>query len=169
MKNTQLQYSQRAFLLDLIDEAFNAKAWHGPNLRGSTRQVSALQAVWRVRLGRRNIAEVVLHCAYWKYATRRRICGDKRGSFTLKGSNWFAVSAKLSKEQWRDYVGILDAEHKALREAIATAPDSQLLEGAGDKRKPAGHVYGIAMHDTYHAGQIRFTKVLHKQAASAKK
>jgi hypothetical protein len=155
---------QRTFLLTLFDEAFDKKAWHGPNLRGSLRQVSPEQAVWRPRPGRHNIAEILLHCAYWKYATRRRIRGDKRGSFPLKGSNWFAVPAKLSKQQWRDYVALIDAEHKALREAIMTAPDTQLFDGAGARRAPSAHLRGIVMHDLYHAGQVRVLKVLHKQA-----
>ncbi|MHC4698293.1 MAG: DinB family protein [Planctomycetota bacterium] len=169
MKKTESRSGQRALLLRLVDEAFDKTAWHGPNLRGSIRQVSAQQAVWRPRAGRHNIAEVVLHCAYWKYAVRRRIRGDKRGSFPLKGSNWFTLPAKLSKTQWRDYVTLLDEEHRALRDAIATTPESRLLKNSGDKAEPAAHVYGIAMHDIYHAGQIRIAKVLHKQATGAGK
>ena len=169
MKEAETLSSQRALLLRLVDEAYDKTAWHGPNLRGSIRQVSTQQAVWRVRPGRHNIAEVVLHCAYWKYAVRRRIRGDKRGSFPLKGSNWFVLPKKLSKQQWRDYVALLDDEHRALREAIATTPQAQLFKASGGKPEPAAHVYGIAMHDTYHAGQIRVTKVLHKQTTGARK
>ncbi|NUQ50463.1 MAG: ATP-binding cassette domain-containing protein, partial [Phycisphaerae bacterium] len=39
-------------------------------------------------LGQRMKCEIALHAAYWKYVTRRRLRGDKRGSFPLKGSNW---------------------------------------------------------------------------------
>ena len=158
---------QRALVLTLIDEAYDKKAWHGPNLRGSIRQVSAQQAVWRPRPGRHNIAEIALHCAYWKYAVRRRILGGKRGLFPLKGSDWFALPATLSNRQWRDYVALLDDEHRALRDAVAAAPESQLSKASRGKREPAAHVYGIAMHDTYHAGQVRIIKVLHKQATGA--
>ncbi len=164
MKKTEDLGGQRALLLRLVDEAYDKTAWHGPNLRSSVRRVSPQQAVWRPRPGRHSIAEVVVHCAYWKYAVRRRIRGDKRGSFPLKGSNWFTLPAKLSKQQWRDYVALLDAEHQALRETIATAPASRLSAGSGSRHQPAMHVYGVAMHDIYHAGQIRITKVLHKQA-----
>ena len=68
---------ERALLLRMIDEAYDNKAWHGPNLRGAIRRVAPQLAVWRPRAGRRNIAEIVVHCAYWKYAVRRRIRGDK--------------------------------------------------------------------------------------------
>ena len=101
-----------------------------------------------------------MHCAYWKYAVRRRITGGKRGSFPLKGSNWFALPAKLAAKQWREYLSLLNEQHAALREAVARAPWAQLLKA----RRLAAHVHGIALHDVYHAGQVRTLKTLYKQA-----
>lgn len=168
MTKTTKLLTERALLVRLIDEAFDKQAWHGPNLRGSIRRVVANQAAWRPRPGRRNIAEIVVHCAYWKYAVRRRIRGDKRGSFPLKGSNWFALPARLTQEDWRSYVALLDAEHRVLREAISTAPWARLTATSeGGTGKPAAHVHGVALHDVYHAGQIQFIKALHKQAVRA--
>jgi hypothetical protein len=43
----------------------------------------------RPRPGAHNIWEFTLHAAYWKYVVRRRITGEKRGSFVLEGSNFF--------------------------------------------------------------------------------
>ncbi len=164
MKRNESLSAQRVLLLRLIDEAFDKTAWHGPNLRGSIRRVSAAEAVWRPRPGRRNIVEIVVHCAYWKYAVRRRLRGDKRGSFPLKGSNWFALPTSLTRQQWLAYVALLDDEHLALRDAIATASLSQLSVTVGNRREPVAHVYGVAMHDTYHAGQVRTIKALYKIA-----
>src|SRR5439155_8183035 len=36
-----------ALLIRLFDEAYSRKAWHGPNLRGSIRGVTAKEASWR--------------------------------------------------------------------------------------------------------------------------
>ena len=164
MRKTETQSDQRALLLRLIDEGFNKTAWHGPNLRGSIRGVGVKEAVWRSRAGRRNIAEIVVHCAYWKYAVRRRLRGDKRGSFPLQGSNWFALPTRLTKQQWQDYAALLADEHRTLRDAIATLPWSRLSKAAGNRLEPVPHVYGAAMHDIYHAGQICTIKALYKQA-----
>ena len=38
-----------ALLLRLIDEGYEKKAWHGPNLKGSIRGLSAQDADWRPR------------------------------------------------------------------------------------------------------------------------
>src|SRR5690348_5416895 len=81
-------------VLTLLDEGYQKKTWHGPNLRQSLKGVSARQAAWRPGPGRHNIWEVALHAAYWKYAVRRRIEGGKRGSFALKGHNFFARPGK---------------------------------------------------------------------------
>jgi hypothetical protein len=169
MNKTTSLSGQRALLLRLLEESFDCRAWHGPNLRGSIRRVSVEEAVWRPRGGRRNIAEIVLHCAYWKYAVRRRTIGGKRGSFPLKGSNWFALPVRLTKQQWQDYVALLDEQHRALREVIATAPASRLLATSDGRREPAAHVHGVAMHDTYHAGQIRIIKAQYAQTSRAKR
>src|SRR5262245_16173373 len=73
-------------LLDQIEEGYARRTWHGPNLRGSIRGLSSARAAKRLSPSRHNIWEIVVHCAYWKYAVRRRITGEKRGSFPLKGS-----------------------------------------------------------------------------------
>ena len=62
------------FLLQLLDESYDRKSWHGPNLRGSLRGVTAEEAAWRPAAERHNIWEIALHAAYWKYAVLRPRC-----------------------------------------------------------------------------------------------
>ncbi|MFQ5414292.1 MAG: DinB family protein [Phycisphaerae bacterium] len=157
---------ERALLLAIIDEAYNKRAWHGPSLRGCIRRVTPAIAAWRPRPGRRNIAEILVHCAYWKYAVRRRIRGDKRGSFPLKGSNWFELPRRLTKREWQAYVRLLDEQHHQLRDTLASAAWSRLRNDGNGIAPTAAHVHGIAMHDLYHAGQIQTIKALHKQASA---
>ncbi len=155
---------QRLLLLKMLDDAFDKPGWHGPNLRSTIRRVTSEQAVWRPGRQRKNIAEITLHCAYWKYTVRRRITGAKRGSFILKGSNWFDLPTRLAALTWKSYMKILVDEHLALRDAISKAPWPMLCQTAkGPTKSPAGHIFGIAMHDTYHAGQIQTIKALQKK------
>jgi len=148
-------------LLDLLDHGYDKKAWHGPNLKGSIRGLDAVQACWRPSRGRHCIAEIVVHAAYWKYAVRRRLRGDKRGSFPLEGSNWFPITHHLSEPQWREHVRLLEAEHRTLRAAVATMAAAGLhRNSAGSKYSSASLIEGIAAHDVYHAGQIQLLKRL---------
>src|SRR5467141_2347149 len=107
-------------VLTLLDEGYEKKTWHGPNLKQSIKGVSLKQAAWRPAPGRHNIWEVMLHAAYWKYAVRRRIEGGKRGSFVLKGSNFFArpEKGKLKEAAWSADLALLEREHKALEAVI---------------------------------------------------
>ena len=143
-------------VLALLDEAYEKKTWHGPNLRQSLKGVTAKQAAWRPGPGRHNIWEETLHAAYWKYAVRRRIEGGKRGSFALKGSNFFArpEKGKLHEAAWSTDKKLLDREHRALCAAIAKI----LRTPQGEKE--IRQLYGIAFHDIYHAGQIRLLRRL---------
>jgi DinB superfamily len=149
-------------LLDLLDEAFDKKSWHGPNLRGSIRGVTAAQAAWRPAPGRHNIWELTLHAAYWKYVVRRRITGEKRGSFVLEGSNFFERPVEQTEAAWKHDVGILVAEHQALRRAVAQlSPGSR--EAGSTWRSTLHLIRGAAAHDLYHAGQIRLLRRLEAQ------
>jgi hypothetical protein len=146
-------------LLDLLDEAFEKKSSHGPNLRGSIRRVTARQAAWRVAPGRHNIWELVLHAAYWKYVVRRRVTGEKRGSFVVTGSNFFDRPVELSEEAWKADISILVEEHKRLRRAVAQLP-SQAHRDAKRWRATLHLIRGAAAHDLYHTGQIRLLRRL---------
>ncbi|MDQ6894500.1 MAG: DinB family protein [Acidobacteriota bacterium] len=148
-----------ALLLAIVDEAYDRSAWHGPNLKGSLRRLTQEQAAWRPSAGRHSSWELAVHAAYWKYAVRRRLTGAKRGSFPLAGSNWFGRPD--AGRSWRDDLLLLDEEHRRLRETIAALPASRLSRiSPGTRHTGARLVYGIAAHDTYHAGQIRMLQTL---------
>jgi uncharacterized damage-inducible protein DinB len=155
--------SEIARLIQVIDEAYNKKSWHGTNLRGSVRGLSPAQAGWRPGPGKHSIAEIVVHAAYWKYSARRRLRNDPRGSFPLKGSNWFTPPQPLSTSAWRECVALLDAEHRALRAAVAELTPGRLDQAPVGRKIPNRMlIRGIALHDVYHAGQIQLIKGLHK-------
>ncbi len=155
-----------AALLPLIDEAYDRSAWHGPNLRGSLRGLSAADAAWRPRPGRHNIRELVAHAAYWKYVVRRRLTGGKRGSFRLDGSNW--IERPETETSWREDLALLGDEHRLLREVIAGLPESRFSPSPSAQRQSAARlIRGIAAHDLYHAGQIRLVRALAKPRRGA--
>ena len=154
-------------LLGLLDEAYKRAAWHGPNLRGSIRGVTAHEASWRPKAGRHNIWEIAVHAAYWKYTVRRRLLGEKRGSFSLPGSNWFLRPVERSEQAWRADVAILDEEHQRLRDAVSALQPEYLERPArGSKTLVRRLIAGIALHDVYHAGQIQLIKKLLRAGSS---
>ena len=158
MPNTQV-----SLLLTLIDQAFDHQSWHGTNLRGSIRGLSAADAAWRPAPDRHSIWEIVVHAAYWKYTVRRRLLAEAKGSVPLKGSNWFPrpTKGKSAPEEWKQDVKLLVEVHRSMREAISALRDAQLNhKPEGSKVSNLTLITGIASHDLYHAGQIQLLKRL---------
>lgn len=153
---------QSELILTLLNEAYEKKTWHGPNLKQSLKGVSAKQAAWRPGAHRHNIWEEALHAAYWKYVVRRKIEGGKRGGFALKGSNFFVrpEKGKASEAAWKADRELLEREHSALRSAVVKALETPQ---SAAWLKP---VYGVALHDIYHAGQIRLLRRLSEERFS---
>jgi hypothetical protein len=153
--------SEIALLLRLLDDAYSRKAWHGPTLRGAIRSLDAAVAAWRPASGRHNIWEIVTHCAYWKYAVRRRLLGEKRGAFPHKGSNWFTPVEAESPQVWRAEIALLEDMHTNLRAAVACLSRRDLeIIPPGSQVSNLAVISGIAAHDVYHAGQIQLLKRL---------
>ncbi|MGH7530560.1 MAG: DinB family protein [Gemmatimonadales bacterium] len=150
-------------LLETVDQAFRAPAWHGTPLRGTLRGVSARQALWRPgRDGNRhNIWELTLHTAYWKCLVRRRVLRDPAIAFPRPGANWPALPDRPDDAAWRRDRTLLDQQHALLVRAIARLDPGQLeRRGWRSRWRVKQELYGIASHDLYHAGQIQLIKRL---------
>ena len=159
--------SEKAQLLAMLDEAFSVRSWHGTNLRGAIRGMTPERAARRPAKGRHNIWEVVVHAAYWKYAVRRRLTGEKRGSFPLEGSNFWPRPEQKDRRAWdaawKKDVRLLGDMHRQLREAVEAFPDARLgTRAPGSPFTYAALIRGVAAHDLYHAGQIQLLKRLGK-------
>lgn len=103
-------------LLALLDEGFDRKAWHGPNLLGSLRGLSAEQALRRPAPGRHNVWEIAVHCAYWKSIVRRRLDPDSEEERFPRGPrDWPALPDPADEAAWRADLKLLKTEHRRLR------------------------------------------------------
>jgi hypothetical protein len=149
------------WLVASLEEAFGRRSWHGTNLRGSIRGLALEVARWRPGEDRHNIWELVVHTAYWKYAVRRRLTGERRGSFPLEGSNFWVRPVEGTPAEWARDVELLVDQHRLLLEATRAFPAARWLQRApGSPFTYAATVRGVAAHDLYHAGQIQLLKRL---------
>ena len=128
--------------------------------------MSAAQAAWRPSGGRHSIGDLVLHAAYWKYAVRRLLTGEKRGSFPRKGSNWFSPPAATTEKEWKELLVLLETEHRTLAAAAVRLSPADLSKKPKGSRTIAEILSGVASHDVYHTGQIQLLKRLWKDRKS---
>jgi uncharacterized damage-inducible protein DinB len=147
-------------LLLALDQAYNRKSWHGPNLKGALRGLDAGAAARRPGPGRPSIQELVVHLAYWKYAVLRQLVALPLGSFPLKGSNWFPREG-ADAALWKADLVLLDHMQRDLRAAVAALEPSDLdRPAAKGPYRLRDLILGAAAHDLHHGGQIQLIKRL---------
>lgn len=96
MAQRTLAADDRLLLLQMIEEAYQLPNWNGTNLRSALRRVTPEMAGWRPPHARRSIADIVVHCAYWKYALRRRLSVAAAARFPSKAATGSTPQNKLA-------------------------------------------------------------------------
>lgn len=142
-----------ALLSRIVREGYGPGAWHGPDLRAAIADVSTSSAFRRPAPGRHNIAEIVVHHAFYVRSVIERL-GGTPDAFPLEGEDWFALNDERAM-QWSAITALLEALQTQLASVVATPPrDGKTADEQLDL------VLGITCHAAYHAGQIRLVKVL---------
>ncbi len=90
---------------------------------------------------------------------RRRLSGEKRGSFPIPGSNFFLAPPRPSAKEIAAALALLEAEHRALRALVEELPAGAFSARFG-RWTGEGLISGVAAHDLYHAGQIQLVRKL---------
>jgi uncharacterized damage-inducible protein DinB len=154
----------RGTLLHALAEGYHGPAWHGASLRGALAGVRAAEATWRPAEGRPSIGELALHAAYGKHRVLGRLDRALASRFPrrLRRAWWPELPAELDERAWRADLGLLEECHRRLADAVATADPARLrARRAGSARTIGEELLGIAMHDVYHAGQVRLLRKLY--------
>ena len=150
-------------LLRQLDQAFDVRSWHGPNLMGALRGSDYEMLAWRPQPDRHNINELAVHAAYWKYRVVRLISATAPRSFDLSGSDFFPRRRAPTAAEWNADLKLLRDWHAQLKAAVESLSASQLGKvPAGAEFSTSELISGAAAHDLYHAGQIRLLKRLYK-------
>ena len=97
------------------------------------------------------------------FAIRKRLTGDRKAAFALKGEDWFEVKVPLDDNRWAELLTVLDGEHKQLAAAIRGC-DHDLRYDADTDRELVRKLFGVAMHDAYHTGQIHLIQAQYARA-----
>lgn len=140
-----------------LDEVYRGPAWHGPALLESLDGVDARVASHRLGANRNTIWELVQHLTHGRHLLIERLTQSHFDYPSAVREPWWPVAAEdTSEAAWRGELRLLDQYHRQLVEAVRVATDAQLarIPSPGDQTL-AQQLLGMAIHDAYHAGQIR--------------
>jgi len=153
-------------LLRTLRESYQGPAWHGPSLRGVLEGVSHEEAQRRAGPGRNSIWELVLHLADARHLVVGRLSraagggGADRFGRGYRKRWWPRTPEALTPEAWRADLELLKTWQERLLEAVGRASEATLAaRRKGQPRSLADEVLGVALHDAYHAGQIRLLRL----------
>ncbi|HSQ32510.1 MAG TPA: DinB family protein, partial [Gemmatimonadaceae bacterium] len=107
---------------------------------------------------RNSIWELVLHLAHGRHLLTERTLNASAGAFPreIREPWWPVPSLDTSDEAWHADLALLDDRHRAMMDAIEGASPAQLARVPERSEHSVGRqLLGMALHDTYHAGQIR--------------
>jgi len=139
-------------ILDLLDRAYKAQAWHGPALLETLNGVNANLAARHPLRGAHSIWELVEHVASWNDIVAQRLMG-KSPKVTPELN--FPPVVRTTPAAWKASLRRLARTHAKFRRAVAKFPADKI----GRKRPKVGHTWNVLIHGQiqhvlYHAGQI---------------
>ena len=144
-------------ILDQLDRAFSADAWHGPPIKSLLDGVTAEQASQRPIPHAHSIWEIVHHVTAWNAIVQHRLLGEEIKNVSQE-RDWPPVW-EATEVAWKRSLQDLTDSYTRLPAAVENVRDDQL------NGKVAGHDYslyvmlhGDIQHILYHAGQIALLK-----------
>jgi hypothetical protein len=156
----------------ILTEGYGPGAWHGADIKAAIADVSP-EAAQRRPVGlrpsassglRHNIAEIVLHHAYYVHSVRGRLTTVKPEPFPLSGDDWFLVDAGAGPA-WDEAQRILEQQYARLAslvQDIGSGAATVVVDGDAALEM----ILGLSCHSAYHAGQIQLIKILAAEPAT---
>lgn len=149
---------------DHLEHTFEKEAWQ-PSLAIAVEGLTAAQAVWKPSPERHSIWQIVRHLLHWKRGVLAALDGKPLSYEDLERPDWQEASG--DEAAWQTDVRDLNAQYQEFRRRLEALDDVALAQPHVPYRDKAEWAQPLAFrlvrvftHDIYHAGQIRYLRVL---------
>lgn len=156
----------------LVVSGYSGPAWHGPSLRAVLRGATPEDALRRAGPGRNTIWELLLHVAYTRHRLTGRIA-RVMGTPTPRSfprrlrAAWWPMLPDAARgtdaerrDAWRADLALLaDCQTRLLDAVDGAGPAVLRRRRSGVRWTIADEIAALAVHDAYHAGQIRLIRL----------
>lgn len=147
----------RETIINQLDEIYRGPAWHGPSVLEALEGVTAAAAHAHPDPNRHSIWELVRHLTHGRHLLIERLSQTTHDFPLAVREPWWPVApTATSEDAWRTDLALLERYHLQLIDAVRNATAAQLERRPNDGDQTlAQQLLGMAIHDAYHAGQIR--------------
>ena len=149
---------------DHLEHTFEKEAWQ-PSLAIAVEGLTAAQAVWKPAPERHSIWQIVRHLLHWKRGVLAALEGEPTDYEDQERADWPEASG--DEAAWQADVRELHAQYQEFRRRLEPLDDVALAQphvpyrGRTEWAQPlARRLVRVFTHDIYHAGQIRYLRVL---------
>jgi uncharacterized damage-inducible protein DinB len=147
----------RDTIVNQLEEVYRGPAWHGPSVLEALNGVTASTAHAKSDPDRHSIWELVRHLTHGRHLLVERLTQTSSDFPVAVREPWWPVApTEASEAAWQKDLSLLERYHSRLTDAVKTATAAQLARRPNPSDQTlAQQLLGMAMHDAYHAGQIR--------------
>jgi DinB family protein len=152
----------RDVIITALNEVYRGPAWHGPAVLETLDGVTADVAARKTSAHRNSIWELVLHLTHGRHLLIDRVRNATEDfPREIREPWWPAAAVDTSQAAWRRDLDLLEEYHERLIAATRHASDAALARQPAPGDQPVGQqLLGMAIHDAYHAGQIRLLALM---------
>jgi len=144
-------------IVDTLERAFTANAWHGPSLMETLEETDYETASARPLAVAHSIWELIIHLTAWKDVVRQRL-GSATPILPSDAEDWPQLPEPTAAN-WISKLEKLQRSHDELVKAVRSlAPQAFARTIPGKDYDAFVMLFGVAQHDDYHAGQIALLK-----------
>lgn len=148
--------AEAARIQELLEQAFEGGAWHGPALMELMQDIHVDHAAAKPIAHAHSIWEIALHIAVWQEAVLKRLNGE--AADPIGDQDWPPVNDN-SERAWEQTIQSLKDGHKKLVQKVSTLADADLpAKVPGRDHTVYYTLHGLIQHNLYHAGQIAILK-----------
>ncbi len=145
-----------ARIQEMLEQAFEGGAWHGPALMELVQDIHVDHAAAKPITHAHSIWEIALHVAAWQEAVLKRLNGE---AVDLVGEQDWPPVNDNSERAWDETLQLLENGHKKLVQKTSTLTDADLPNKVPGRDHTVYYtLHGLIQHNLYHAGQIAILK-----------
>jgi uncharacterized damage-inducible protein DinB len=148
-------------ILRFLDDTFGRRNWGHAGLLAAIRGVGVAEARWKPRPAGHSVWQHINHVIHWKRYILQRV----HGAHPRVNQAW--PRAGRTRSELRRTQSELVKVHHALCRAVLALPAGTFEEKRGGRYSLAQLLLASAAHESYHIGQIFFTRKLYRRRGRA--